>query len=59
MARKVIEVSQAFNEFYHKCPCIQEKNKDVKTARLLLIDCSRQVIRNGLDLLSIRLVEEM
>ena len=59
IAQYLLELARTFNEFYHKCPCIQEKDKDVKTARLLLIDCSRQVIRNGLDLLSIRLVEEM
>lgn len=58
IARYLIELSQAFNEFYHKCPVISEM-KHVMRARLLMVECTRQVIENGLALLGIKAPEEM
>jgi arginyl-tRNA synthetase len=59
LAQYLIELGRAFNEFYHKCPVLQEKNKDLQIARLTLIEVSRQVIENGLQLLGIKAPEEM
>ena len=58
LAQYLISLSQAFNEFYHKCPVISEQIQVMK-ARLLLVDCVRQVIENGLGLLGISAPEEM
>src|SRR3989344_1032378 len=53
LAQYLLEVGHAFNEFYHSCPCLQEENKDLKVARLTLIEASRQILENGLRLLGI------
>ena len=54
----LIALAQAFNEFYHKCPVISERDEQMK-ARLLLVDSVRQVIENGLGLLGIDAPVEM
>jgi arginyl-tRNA synthetase len=58
IANYLITLAQAFNEFYHKCPVITEKTSIMKS-RLLLVDCVRQTLKNGLGLLGIRAPEEM
>ena len=58
LAQYLIGLSQAFNEFYHKCPVISEQIQVMK-ARLLLVDSVRQVLENGLGLLGIKAPEEM
>lgn len=59
LAQYLIELGRAFNEFYHSCPCLKEEDKELQKARLLLIDCTRQVIKNGLKLLNIDSPDEM
>lgn len=58
IARYLIDLAQSFNEFYHKCPVISDM-KHVMRARLLLVECVRQVLENGLSLLGISAPEEM
>ena len=58
IANHLITLSQAFNEFYHKCPVISERDEQMK-ARLLLVDSVRQVLENGLKLLGIKAPAEM
>jgi arginyl-tRNA synthetase len=58
IANYLISLAQAFNEFYHKCPVISEKISIMKS-RLLLVDCVRQTLKNGLGLLGIKTPEEM
>lgn len=59
LARFTIELSQAFNEFYHSCPCLSENNKELMQARLLLIFCVKQVLANSFTLLGIKAPESM
>lgn len=59
IAQCLLSIGRAFNEFYHACPCTQEKDRKVALARLLLIDCARQVIANGLEMLDVKAPEEM
>jgi len=54
----LVSLSQAFNEFYATCPVIQDDH-DLLRARLLVVDCVRQVIKNGLKLLGIDAPEVM
>lgn len=58
LAQYLIGLSQAFNEFYHKCPVISEQVSTMK-ARLLLVDSVRQVLEIGLSLMGIKAPEEM
>jgi arginyl-tRNA synthetase len=55
----LLELARAFSEFYHASPVLQEEDEQTKKARLLLVDCTRQVLKNGLSLLGIEAPEEM
>jgi len=59
LAQHLLATARHFNEFYHSCPCLKEENEELKMARLLLIDCTRSVIKTGLHLLGIESPEEM
>ncbi len=59
LAQHLIQIGRAFNEFYHACPVLQEKDAETQKARLLLTDCARTTLRNGLGLLGITAPEEM
>lgn len=59
LAQYLLALCRCFNEFYHKCPVMQEEEKVKAEARLLLVECSRQVIQNGLSLLGIKSPGEM
>jgi arginyl-tRNA synthetase len=58
LANYLIALAQKYNEFYHKCPVISDRRNTMK-ARLLLVDCVRQVLENGLNLLGIKAPDEM
>lgn len=59
LAQYLLQLGRAFNEFYHALPVIQETDKDKRQARLLLVDCTKTVLRNGLGLLGITAPDEM
>ncbi len=52
IANYVYEVAKAFNDFYHACPVLQSE-EPVRSARLALVDATRQALANGLALLGI------
>lgn len=58
LANYCLKLSQKFNEFYHQHRVLQAKS-DLKNARLVLISGVGQVIKNSLNLLGIRILEEM
>ena len=58
ICRYLIDLSQAYNEFYHKCTVISE-DKELMNARLSLVNSVRQVLENGLGLLGIKAPKEM
>jgi len=58
LTRYVLEVAALFHSFYNACRVRGEEEQLMK-ARLLLADCTRIVIRNVLDLLSISAPERM
>lgn len=58
LCRYLIDLSQAFNEFYHVCK-VQGENPGLQRARLALVDATRQVLANGLDLLGIHAPDNM
>lgn len=55
----LFDTASLFNQFYRDCPVLPEENKDIRKARLALVDASRIVLKNGLDLLGITAPEEM
>ena len=58
IASYVYTLAQKFNEYYHKHNILKADEK-VKDSRLLLISAVRQVLKNGLDLLGIGVLEKM
>src|SRR3989338_4832878 len=58
ISRKLLDLCQAFNEYYHKYKVLDE-NEELRKARVLLIYCVKVVIGSGLGLLGIEAIEEM
>ncbi|MCD6248564.1 MAG: arginine--tRNA ligase [Hadesarchaea archaeon] len=59
LALYAADLSLSFNKFYEVAPVIGAENEELKTARLRLVNCTRIVIRNALDLLGIKAPERM
>jgi len=53
------DIAAQFNQFYRDCHVLSEENLELRKARLALVDSTRIVLRNGLDLLGIVAPEEM
>ena len=58
LANYLIELAQAFNEFYQFCPILKEEAK-LRDARLHLVAAVQISLKNGLDLLGIEAPERM
>lgn len=59
LTRYVIEVAKGFNKFYNAHSVLNLDDEDLKATRLALVKASLQVIKNGLELLGIGVVEKM
>lgn len=59
LTRYVIEVAKGFNKFYNAHSVLNLEDEDLKATRLALVKASLQVIKNGLELLGIDVVEKM
>ncbi len=59
IARYLLDLAQAFNEYYHSQRILQAESEELVKARLFLIDCIKQVLKSGLALLVIEAPEEM
>ncbi len=53
IAAYAVQAASDFNDFYRDCPVLQADNEALYTARLGLVDASRQVLANALTLLGI------
>ena len=58
IASYLYSLAQKFNEYYHAHQVLKADEK-TKDARLLLISAVRQVLKNGLNLLGIDVLEKM
>ena len=47
------ELAKEFNQYYHDTPILKSDNKDVRTARLVLIRCIAAVLRKAMGILGI------
>ncbi|WP_457591307.1 arginine--tRNA ligase [Geoglobus sp.] len=57
-AEYVMDVAEKFSDFYHRNPVIVE-DSEVRMHRLAIVDATRIVLRNGLELLGIEPLERM
>ena len=53
------ELAQLFNTFYGQVSIMKTEDHNLRRSRLLLIECVRRVLLNGLTLLNIRVPERM
>jgi len=55
----LISLAETFNSFYHSSPVLKAENKELAKARLGLVAATAQVLKNGLELLNIPVLEKM
>jgi arginyl-tRNA synthetase len=58
VATYVLEVANAFNQFYRDSPVLQAE-PDARAARLALVQAAKHALHNGLDLLGVEAPESM
>jgi arginyl-tRNA synthetase len=54
----LLELSRAFNEFYHACPVLKSE-ESVRNNRIVLINAVKEILQKGLTLLGIPAPQEM
>jgi len=54
----LLELAHKFNNFYHSCPVINA-DEDLKVARIVLIQKTKDFLEKGLELLNIEPVQQM
>ena len=59
IANFLYETASKFNQFYRDCPVLSEKNNQLRTSRITLVNATRIVLKNALELLGITAPEEM
>lgn len=59
LTRHIIEIAKSFNKFYNAYSIINETDEKLKNARLNMTIATCQVIKTGLGLLGIEVVEKM
>ncbi len=59
LTRYVIDVAKSFNKFYNAHSVLNLEDDELKATRLNLVKATLQVIKNGLELLGIDVVEKM
>jgi arginyl-tRNA synthetase len=59
LAEYLYELAQSFNSFYNTLSILNAESEEVKAARLALTSATAQILKNGLSLLGIEVVERM
>jgi arginyl-tRNA synthetase len=59
IAGHVFNTAKAFNQFYNKHPVLKAENEQFVEARLALIKATAVVLKNGLNLLGVDVLENM
>lgn len=59
LTQYLFETANHFTTFYEKCPVLKESDPAIRTSRLQLCDLTARVLKQGLQLLGIQVVERM
>lgn len=59
IASLLYTLAKLFSSFYHECPILNCKNAKLMKARLQLVECVKQVLKNGMDLILVPFLETM
>jgi arginyl-tRNA synthetase len=55
----LFELAGHFTSFYENCPVLKAESDDIRASRLVLCDLTARVLKQGLELLGIEVVEQM
>jgi arginyl-tRNA synthetase len=55
----LFELATRYSTFYQECEVLRAEPADVRTSRLLLCELTARTLRKGLELLGIKVVEQM
>jgi len=59
LANYCLEVAQAFNKFYGNCPILKEENEEIRNSRIAIVNATKMVLENSIDLLGIEMPGKM
>ncbi len=59
LSNYLYELAQKFNSFYNSVPVLRTKNAEEQKQRLQIVDAASQILKNGLALLGVEVIEEM
>lgn len=59
LTQYLFETANRFSTFFDECPVLKETDESIRNSRLLLCDWTARVMKEGLDLLGIRVAEKM
>jgi arginyl-tRNA synthetase len=59
LTRYIIEVAKGFNKFYNAHSILNAQDEETRNARLKLVEAACQVLKNGLNLIGLQVVEKM
>ncbi len=59
LANYLYELAQKFNGFYNGVPVLKVRDEELRVKRLKIVEAVAQVLKNGLGLLGVEVVEEM
>ena len=59
LANYIYNLAQKFNSFYNTVPVLRADSEEKRSERIRIVEASAQVIKNGLRLLGVEVVEEM
>lgn len=59
LTRYIIDTAKAFNKFYNQCPIMNCDDASLKASRLKLVHATTYVLKNGLSMLGIEVVDKM
>ena len=59
ICRFLLDLAGAFHAFHHDCLVLDDANKALSDARLVLVDCVRLVLENGMMLVGLQPIEAM
>lgn len=55
----LFDLAKAYSAFFENCPVLRAETPELQASRLLLCDLTARVIRTGLELLGIQVIEKM
>ncbi|MFM8327475.1 MAG: DALR anticodon-binding domain-containing protein, partial [Pirellulaceae bacterium] len=59
IASYLFDLSKLFASFYDRCSVLKEENEELRKSRLHLVECVGMVLKQGLALMGIDVVQQM